>query len=408
MRILKTTQTYYPYLSKGGPPAKVSGIAKALVRRGHEVTVLTADLGGTDGANNLSEWKRERNKWGWETREDGVEAIYLSTLTNYRATTVNPLVASFCLARLRDYDVVHVYGLYDLIGAAVAWFCRRRGIPYVLEPLGMSGSKLRSAQKKRLYGRLLGTALFDGADTIIATSEAEHGELVDGGIDKGKIILRRNGLNLNEFQNLPTPGAFRSKHKLDKKEPLILFLGRLSFIKGLDLFVEAFSQVAKPAKLVIAGPDDNDGCVQKIRSLINELGLADRVILTGPLYGADKLQAMVDADFFVLPSRYESFGNALAESIACGTPGLVTDKCGIATLVNNQAALVVTCDVQGLRQGMDRLVEDEPLLARLREGCAEVAGKLSWDEPVVMMENLYASLLTRASVPAVAGVRHSC
>ncbi|HAF25567.1 MAG TPA: glycosyl transferase, partial [Blastocatellia bacterium] len=44
MRILKTTQTYYPYLSKGGPPAKVRAIARALVRRGHEVTVLTADL----------------------------------------------------------------------------------------------------------------------------------------------------------------------------------------------------------------------------------------------------------------------------------------------------------------------------------------------------------------------------
>ncbi|HAF15153.1 MAG TPA: glycosyltransferase family 1 protein, partial [Blastocatellia bacterium] len=54
MRILKTTQTYYPYLSKGGPPAKVRAIARALVRRGHEVTVLTADLGGGSAADGRS------------------------------------------------------------------------------------------------------------------------------------------------------------------------------------------------------------------------------------------------------------------------------------------------------------------------------------------------------------------
>ena len=68
MRILKTTQTYYPHLSKGGPPVKVRAIAGALVRRGHEVTVLTADLGEPAGTFDVGNWKRERNAWGWELR----------------------------------------------------------------------------------------------------------------------------------------------------------------------------------------------------------------------------------------------------------------------------------------------------------------------------------------------------
>jgi glycosyltransferase involved in cell wall biosynthesis len=405
MRILKTTQAYYPYLNKGGPPAKIRGLARALVRRGHEVSVLTADLGEPNGTSDGSNWQRERSAWGWESRHDGVEAVYLSTLTNYRATTVNLRIASFCARRLGAYDVVHVYGLYDLIGSLVAWFSRRRGIPYVLEPLGMFGPKVRSRQKKRLYGRLVGEALFEGAAVVVATSEAERRELIEGGINAEKIVLRRNGLDLDEFQTLPARGAFRAKHGLSEKELLILFLGRWSFIKGLDLLVQAFSRIESEARLIIAGPDDEDGCAARIRGLIAELHLDERVILTGPIYYGERLQAFVDTDIFVLPSRSESFGNAAAESVACGTPVLVTDRCGIAPLVDAGAGLVVACDVEGLTEGMNRLLGDRSLRTRLQEGCADVARNLSWDEPVGVMESLYASVISRSGVGSVvAGV----
>ncbi|MBC8029369.1 MAG: glycosyltransferase [Pyrinomonadaceae bacterium] len=395
MRILKITQTYYPYLSKGGPPAKVRAIAKALAGRGHEVTVLTADRGETDGETklaDLTDWSRSPSAWGWEAQDHGVETVYLPTMRNYRATTVNPRILRFCTRRLREYDVVHIYGLYDLIGSTAGWFCRRYGIPYVLEPLGMFGSKVRSRQKKRLYRKLVGDSLFKGANAIIATSETERDELIEGGIAAAKIVLRRNGIDLSEFESLPARGAFRAKLGIREQTPLILFLGRLSFIKGLDLLVKAFARLDAETHLVIAGPDDFDGCAQTVRKLIEEFGVGNRVTLTGPLYGKAKLEALVDADLFVLPSRYESFGNAAAESIACGTPVLVTDQCGIAPLVEGKAGLVVPYDVEALHRGMKRLLEDEVLSVQLRAGCAEVAGGLSWEEPVAAMETLYASL----------------
>ena len=393
MRILKTTQTFYPYVSKGGPPLKVRGLANGLVRRGLEVTVLTADLGEAEGFSDIANGiTRNQSEWGWESRIDGVQTIYLSTLANYRATTINPWLASFCANRLKNYDVVHVYGLYDLIGATVAWFSRRLGIPYVLEPLGMFGPKIRSQHKKRLYNRVVGNALIEGAQCVVATSEREREELMAGGIPAGKVILRRNGIDLKEFQALPVRGAFRAKAGIKDKQRLVLFLGRLSFIKGIDLAVQAFAGIETDARLVIAGPDDEDGCLQKVQGLIDELGLSERVTLTQPVYGRDKIQALVDADFLVLPSRYESFGNAAAESIASGTPVLVTDQCGIATLVKNVAGLVVECNIESLRQGMTRLIHDESLLVTLRDGCARLAPKLSWDEPVEEMESLYKKI----------------
>jgi glycosyltransferase involved in cell wall biosynthesis len=399
MRILKTTQTYYPYLDKGGPPAKVRGIARALARHGHVVTVLTADLGSTE--QTLGErWRQERTRgaWGWEWREEGIRAIYLSSPLNYRATTLSPGVLEFCLKTIAAFDLVHVYGLYDLIGPVVARFCRRRGIPYVVEPLGMFGPKVRSLQKKRIYQTLVGDPLFRKAAKIIATSETERQELFEGGIAEEKLVLRRNGLDLNEFKSLPERGAFRARLGIGEQQPLILFLGRMSFIKGLDLLVEAFAGVSSEAKLVLAGPDDKDGCREKVATLVEALGLSGRVIQSAPLYGIEKLQAFVDADLFVLPSRYESFGNAAAEAIACGTPVLVTDECGIAPLVNEQAGLVVACSVEGLRGGLQRLLGDESLLTRLAGGCEILARELSWDRPVEEMERLYSSLLSYDAV----------
>jgi len=395
MRILKTTQTYYPYLSKGGPPAKVRAIAKALAQRGHDITVLTADRGERDGETKLSElkdWKRTPSAWGWEARDNGVNAIYLPTTQNYRATTFNPRMLRFFSERLREFDAVHIYGLYDLIGSAAGWYCRRYGIPYVLEPLGMFGPKIRSRQKKRLYRTLIGNALFMGGQAIIATSETEREELREGGISSDKLVLRRNGIDLSEFNSLPARGAFRKRLGLDDATRLIVFLGRLSFIKGLDHLVKAFARLETDAHMVIAGPDDHDGCARTVRALIAEFDLGQRVTLTGPLYEQDKLEALVDADVFVLPSRYESFGNAAAEAIACGTPVLVTDRCGIAPLVSGKAGLAVSYDVAALHKGISQLLDDAQLSIKLRSGCAAVANDLSWDGPIRELESLYATL----------------
>jgi len=257
----------------------------------------------------------------------------------------------------------------------------------------MFGPKIRSRLKKRLYGRLVGNALFDGAHAVIATSASERTELIGGGIAFDRIVLRRNGLDLSEFQTLPAAGGFRASLGIDEKLPLLLFLGRLSWIKGLDLLVQAFSKAGGEARLVIAGPNDRDGSMEKVQALIDDLHLCGRVIQSPPLFGREKLQAFVDTDLFVLPSRYESFGNAAAESIACGTPVLVTEKCGIASLVDGLAGLVTSGDIEGIAGGISLLLNNKTLLGKLRKGCDEVARNLSWNEPVEAMEILYASLV---------------
>ena len=333
---------------------------------------------------------RQRSLVGLAER---AEVIYLWTALRYRVSTVNPGVLAFCMRRLREFDVAHIYGVYDFLGPIIAGFCRRWNIPYVLEPVGMFRPIVRNIALKKAYRRLFGWPLILGAAKVIATSDLERDELVAEGVPHWKVAVRRNGVELPTFSALPLRGTFRREIGVKDEEPLILYLGRLSKKKGLDLLVSAFSGIASPATLAIVGPDDGDGCVQEIASLRGRLGLDGRLRLLGPRFDADKLAAFADADIFVLPSRSENFGNAAAEAIACSVPVVVTDRCGIAPMVRDRAGLVVPCEVGAIRGGLRRLLEDSALRDRLSAGAAQVRAELAWDEPIAQLEQLYLDLV---------------
>ena len=327
-----------------------------------------------------------------------MEAIYLRTRARYRALTWNPGVAAFCRERLGGFDVAHIYGLYDLIGPRVAAACRRIARPYIVEPMGMFLPIVRSIWMKRLYHDTLGGRLLRGASRVIATSEQERQEFLEGGIEDSKIVVRRNGIEIpGQF---PPAGSFRNQWDIPSDAKLVLFLGRLVSKKSPDLMLDVFSHWnrrgngSQGSVLVMAGPDEGDGFRQRLESLAAQMGLTRGVIFTGPLYGDAKWAAYRDADVFVLPSQNENFGNTAAEAVACGTPVLVTDRCGIAPLVDQRAGLVVPHDCAALEAGLARILEDPALAARLRAGCKEVANSLGWAEPIAQMEILYEGLIT--------------
>ena len=125
MRILKVVQSYFPFQDQGGPVVKVRALARGLAKRGQQVTVLTADLGLGAAPDSGAGVTFERCAWGWQAQEDGVRAVYLTSLVRYRALTLNPHVIGFCRASVSQFDLVHLYGLYALLGPAVSYFCRR-------------------------------------------------------------------------------------------------------------------------------------------------------------------------------------------------------------------------------------------------------------------------------------------
>lgn len=402
MRILNVTETYAPFLEFGGPPVKVKALASGLAQRGHEVTVLTADWGFERRRREGKATSAERSPFGWTETQNGVTAVYLATWLKYRALTWNPAVKRFCRSRLAEFDAAHIYGLYDFLGPAVAAACAKRRIPYVLEPIGMYVPIVRSVALKRIYHAVYGRAMIAKASAVVATSEQEARELAEGGIPPEKIQLRRNGVETPA--EWPERGKFRKRYEIPDGASLILFLGRLSSKKSPELLLEAFALLrhdneGRDWQLVFAGPDD-DGMQERLARTASQRGLTQNVQFTGPIFGEDKWSAYRDADVFVLPSQNENFGNAAAEAVAVGTPVIVTENCGIASLLGEVAGLVVPHDVQAVAGAVRRVISDGGLRARLKEGCRGVSGQLGWEEPVREMEALYNSLANRRDAGA--------
>jgi glycosyltransferase involved in cell wall biosynthesis len=397
MRILNVTQTYFPFLEFGGPPVKVRSLSQQLVKLGHKVTVLTADWGLQSRiAEHAKVMNAERSALGWKLEESGIESIYLPSLLRYRAVSWNPGISRFCRARLWNFDVVHIFGLYDLLGPGVGAACRRSGTPYVVEPIGMFVPIVRNFLLKRMYHLALGQRMLRGARTIIATSPQEVAELASSGLPPEKIVIRRNGVEIPE--TLPERGKFRAALGIPENTKLILYLGRLSEKKSPDVLLQAFASICKAAsgaelRLVFAGPDEG-GIKKKLQQMAGALGVTSWVQIRDAAYGEEKWNAYRDADVFILPSQNENFGNTAGEAVAAGTPVVVTDKCGVAPLLADVAGLVVPHDATAIAQALTRVLFEPGLHARLTAGCKIVAARLDWDEPAQEMENLYGQLVS--------------
>jgi glycosyltransferase involved in cell wall biosynthesis len=392
MRILKAVQSYFPFQDRGGPVVKVRALARGLAQRGHQITVLTADLGLQK--LNGSTVAYQPCPWGFRAEEDGVESVYLSTLAHYRALTLNPNVIGFCGKSLRQFDLVHFYGLYDLLGPAVSYFCRRQGIPYVIEPMGMYRPIDRSFRLKRVWHHSLGDSYWSHAAQIIATSEMEQQELLEDGVPTDKLVVRYNGIDPAAFTAPHARGAFRYKWGISPAEPLLLFLGRLIPRKGADILIDAFAQACPhEGRLVIAGPEGEPGYRALLAERATDAGVASRVIFTGALYDDAKAEVMADSDIFILPSRYENFANSAAEAVASGVPVIITDACGIRTLIDGRAGLVIAPNQQALAEAISKLLSDRSLYDKLRVGCPGVAAQLGWDHLTEQMEGYYTHAL---------------
>jgi glycosyltransferase involved in cell wall biosynthesis len=395
MRILNVTETYAPFLEFGGPPVKVRALSEGLARRGHTVTVLTADW-GLEKRLQAQEGKvtGERSPFGWRREENGVQAIYLPTWLRYRAISWNPAVKRYCRVRLKDFDVVHIFGMYDLLGPAVGAACRKRRLPYALEPIGMFVPIVRNLWLKQMYHLAWGRRLLEGADAVIATSDQEVEELAAGGVCREKIVLRRNGVEVPA--QWPERGEFRKAQGISADEKVVLFLGRLSSKKSPDLLLRAFTELSSDLRgisiiLVFAGPDEG-GMKAQLEQMAEQLGVRSKVRFTGPIFEQAKWAAYRDADVFVLPSQNENFGNTAAEAVAAGTPVIVTEQCGIAPLLANEAGLVVMHEAAALRSGLRSVLNDVEVRERLLAGCEKVTMRLGWDEPVREMERFYTRL----------------
>jgi glycosyltransferase involved in cell wall biosynthesis len=186
-----------------------------------------------------------------------------------------------------------------------------------------------SRLKKRLYLLLRLRRDLERAATIHFTSRAEHDSTRSRLHLTAPVVVRPLGIDLREFGSLPPHGRLRERYPQVGRRPVVLYLGRLHAGKGLELLVPALAQCGvESVMLLVVGPDQA-GYRSKVEALMRHHDVSDRVIFTGMVRGAERLEALVDADLLALPSFHENFGLVVVEALACGTPVIISDEVNI-------------------------------------------------------------------------------
>jgi glycosyltransferase involved in cell wall biosynthesis len=392
MRIGFVIPYFFPAFEYGGTPRVAYEFARSLVRRGHEVTVLTTDSGGT---------KRIDKNSAATIRDGGLEGIqifYYPNLSNYLAYHQR-LFFPVQLFRnihkeLSSVEVVHIHEFRSLLTVAAHSALQRLRRPYVLSPHG-GLQRLGKEKRKTVFDRLWGNRILRDAAAVCAVSHLEIQDAKQFGIEEDRICLLPNPIDQDCYRCLPEHGGFIGRWKLGGKR-LVLFLGRLHWIKGIDVLIDAINLIADipDVHLVIAGPDDGVEEALRARAVSNKI--ADKITFTGFLNDSEKLQALVDSEVVVVPSRRESFPGTALEALAAAKPVLLSSMCGIVSWIPGRAAMTVfeNGDAQDLAHKLRNLLQSGANSQDLLNARDRVLTDFSTDAVAAKAEALYDSVVS--------------
>jgi glycosyltransferase involved in cell wall biosynthesis len=379
MKILQVVPFFTP--QRGGSVIVAYHLSKELAAKGYEITVLTTDF----------EFDKEFAK---SIEKEGVEVVPVHCIANIGFFLVSPDIKGWLKDNIGKFDIVHMHNYRSYQNNEVYKFAKKFGVPYILQAHGSVLPFFTKQRLKKLYDWFWGYKILKYALKVIALTKTESQQYKKMGVNEDKIKIIPNGIDLSRYNQLPKKREFRSKYLIKDDEKIILYLGRIHKIKGLDLLVSAFSDLVNKldnVKLVIVGPDD--GFLSTLKEQIKELRIQEDIIFTGPLYGRDKLESYIDADVYVLPSRYETFPVSVLEACACGTPVIVTDRCGIADSIDKIGCVVEYDKSQLIGAILDLLGSSELRSGLGKKGKEFVKDEFNWDKIVKKLENVYLNLM---------------
>lgn len=380
-------------LKHGGPSYAIRAMARALASVDVDVTIATTD----DDGNHA----RLKVPLGVHVQEDRATVYYFRR-------NILPYKVSFGLRQwlnqnIARFDVVHIHALFSFSSKTAANSARRHGVPYIIRPLGVLnrwGLENRRAFLKRISLPLLEIPMIRDAAAIHYTSEAER---LEASRINEKIAAQRSVV-------IPLPVEMAKGNAEDflRRFPeiagrrVILFLSRIDQKKGLELLLEAFSEVHRKVPdvaLLIAG-GGAPGYLGQLQRRAEQLLIANAAIWTGYISGACKAGALAAADVFILPSSSENFGIAAAEALAAGVPTIATEGVAISDDIRaHDAGIVVKSAAGEIANAIFRILTQPEDASRLSMNGQRLAqGRYSFDSVGRQLRQLYDFVLQSKSL----------
>jgi glycosyltransferase involved in cell wall biosynthesis len=370
----------------------IGGLCLEQIRAGNEVTIVAtnANAGGVSdvpirvpvdvGGAPVIHYPVV----GWLHRL-GIGPLARFSVSTELARSVSKLIPA--------QDVVHVHYAFPFTSVMAARACRKANVPYVVSLHGNLDPYMQLRRRRRLkqfYLWVHGKRMLNRAAAIHLTSEGER-QMVDGyGLTAPQKVVE---LGIRVPDRMPSAGSdFRTSHPEIGARRILLYLGRLSYSKGLDVLAAAFAQIARQREdvhLVFVGPDD-EGYKGVLEAGIAP-GVRERVTFTGRVSEKEKFDALASAEVFVLPSYTEAFGLAMLEAMASGVPVVLSQQAALAGDLAQAGAVrttPVTCE--GIVAAVTELLGDEVGRLALASAAKRIAQtRFSWMTTAANMQVLY-------------------
>ena len=313
LKILFVLPSYKPAYVYGGTIVVTAKLAEQLVILGHDVTVYTTT------ANGDTELEVEAGK---KQLVDGVSVRYFKRITKGH-THASPALWRFLNGSIREFDVVHIHSWWNLLVVGAALICKLKGVKPVLSSHGMFSEYIlntNNAKKKMLLHSLIGKKLLENTFLHVSTQME---------LDEAKSLIPSwAGTVIPNLVDLPAKLPQRRVNDVFT----IGFLSRVDPKKGLDLLIEALSDVQFPYRLIVGGIGDAK-YVESLKRLADECGNADKMIWAGWQSGEQKFSFLAEVDLFALTSHSENFAAVVIEALSVGTPVLISDQVGLKQYV---------------------------------------------------------------------------
>ena len=342
-RILQVVRSLRP--ETGGLAEAVRSLSPALRALGHRSVTLSLDPADKEGEGTLV---LGRSSDGY-----GYSPDYVPWLRAHRG----------------DFDAVIVHGMWQYPGLGAWRALRGTDTPYLVYCHGMLDPWFRRAYplkhlKKWLYWPWAEYRILRDAAAVCFTSEEERVQARRSfWLYRAREVVAPIGIDAPPGDAERQRAAFAAAHPALAGHPFLLFLGRIHPKKGVDLLLRAYASVAGPGSpsLVIAGPSADAACLAELKSLSDQLGLADRVHWLPMLKGDVKWGALHGCEAFVLFSHQENFGVAVVEALACARPVLISEQVNLwREIVADGAGFAAPDDAAGAASALTRWQELEP------------------------------------------------
>lgn len=372
MRVLMVTPSYYPI--KGGAESVIRSLSIKLNEIGVQTDIMTFNL---------------NRKWHpfWQAKIEKIDGVNVSKIPalnwfpmehSDRITLGINLIPGRFRGQLKKYDVIHFHGK-DLTFPFFSYTIKK---PKIFHLHGFSVD----FYKRYFLSRLI---LKHVADVYISISKCMRKELAELGIPYNKIMFLPNALDVKIFH----PSG-------KKKDNLVLFVGRITFDKGLHILLKSLAYLEKPIYLVIIGPPDWD--VEYFQEILKRIENENKKGLHKITYlGAQDQTNIVEwyqrAAIFVLPSFKEAFPIVNLEALSCETPVVASNVGGISEVVCNgkNGILVPPNNALRLAKAIQYLLDYEDIRIRLgKEGRKLIVRNFSSEVVVERLCKIYERLIT--------------